>query len=181
MYSQRELSPEYVEINQHFNQPLTEEQISRMNPKDVARREYYQAMYAPDIYDQFGNYMFDEADRREQLFVQQYGQAMLDYVEEYMGAKWEEPSALQALKSARDVLRPYWDIEKQDWSQFPQGLKQISDQIKILERTDPLSAKRQLFNYPQIVLARRQIALMKKQLKFSSQDITNALNRFYRF
>ena len=132
------------------------------------------------MYDQFGNFRFDEADRREQLFVQQYGQAMLDYVEEYMGAKWDEPPALQALKRARDVLQPYWDIERQVWSQLP-GLKQISDQIKIMERTDPLSAKRVLFNYPQIVLARRQIALMKKQLKFSSREITNALNMYYRF
>lgn len=179
MYSQRELSPEYAEINQYFNQPLTED--IRMNPKDVARREYYQLMYTPDMYDQFGNYRFDEADRREQMFVQRYGQAMLDYVEEYMGAKWDEPPALQALKSARDVLRPYWDIEKQVWSQLPQGLKQISDQIKILERTDPAQAKRVLFNYPQIVLARRQIALLKRQMKFSSQDITNALAMFYRY
>ena len=152
-----------------------------MNPKDVARREYYQLMYTPDMYDQFGNYRFDEADRREQLFVQQYGQDMLDYVEEYMGSKWDEPPALQALKSARDALRPYWDTERQVWSQLPQGLKQISDQIKILERTDPLQAKQQLFQYPQIVLARRQIALLKKQMKAGSQEITNALNQFYRF
>ena len=181
MYSQRELSPEYAEINQYFNQPLTTETTQRMNPQDVARREYYQLMYTPDMYDQFGNYRFDEADRREQLFIRQYGQAMLDYVEEYMGAKWDEPPALQALKAARDVLKPYWDIERQVWSQLPQGLKQISDQIKILERTDPIQAKQMLFSYPQIVFARRQIALLKRQLKFSSQEITNALNQFYRF
>ncbi len=181
MYGQREQSPEYAEINQYFNQPLTLETTSRMNPKDVARREYYQLMYTPDMYDQFGNYRFDEADRREQEFVQRYGQAMLDYVEDYMGAKWDEPPALQALKAARDVLRPYWNIEKQVWSQFPQGLKQISDQIKIMERTDPMQAKRMLFSYPQIVLARRQIAVLKRQMKATSQDITNALNTFYRF
>ncbi|KKN64754.1 hypothetical protein LCGC14_0488860 [marine sediment metagenome] len=179
MYSQRELSSEYVEINQYFNQPLSPD--IKMNPKDVARREYYQLMYTPDMYDQFGNYRFDEADRREQLFVQQYGKEMLDYVEEYMGAKWDEPPALQALKSARDVLKPYWAVEEQVWSQLPQGLKQISDQIKILERTDPVQAKRRLFSYPQIVFARRQIALFKRQLKAVSQDITNALAMFYRF
>ncbi len=181
MYSQRELSPEYTEINQYFNQPLTPEQLSRMNPKDIARREYYQSMYAPDMYDQFGNYRFDEADRREQLFVQQYGRGMLDYVEEYMGAKWDEPPALQALKSARDVLQPYWDIERQVWSQLPQELKQISDQIKILERTDPRQAKQMLFSYPQIVFTRRQIALLKRQLKATNAEIANALAMFYRF
>lgn len=181
MYSQRELSSEYAEINQYFNQPLTSEQISRMNPKDVARREYYQLMNTPDMYDQFGNYRFDEADRREQLFVQRYGRGMLDYIEEYMGARWDEPAALQTLKSARDILQPYWDIEKQVWGQFPQGLKQISDQIKILERTDPIQAKRALFNYPMIVFARRQIALFRKQLKASNAEIANALNMFYRF
>ena len=133
------------------------------------------------MYDQFGNYRFDEADKREQLFVQQYGQGMLDYVEEYMGAKWDETPALQALKAARDALQPYWDIERQVWSQLPPELKQISDQIKILERTDPISAKRMLFNYPQIVFARRQIALLKRQLKASNIEIANALAMFYRF
>ncbi|KKK88863.1 hypothetical protein LCGC14_2738870, partial [marine sediment metagenome] len=181
MYSQRELSPEYAEVNQYFNQPLTAETTSRMNPRDVARREYYQLMYSPDMYDQFGNYRFEEADTREQSFVQRYGKEMLDYVEDYMGAKWDEPPALQSLKAAREVLQPYWAIERQVWLQFPQGLKQISDQIKIQERTDPLSAKRELFSYPQIVLARREIALRKRQLKAVSQDITNALNMFYRF
>ncbi len=181
MYSQREQSPEYVEVNQYFDQPLTPEAISRMNPKDVARREYYRSLYTPDMYDQFGNYRFDEADRREQLFVQQYGQGMLDYVEEYMGAKWDEPPALQALKAARDALQPYWDIERRVWSQLPPELKQISDQIKILERTDPISAKRMLFNYPQIVFARRQIALLKRQLKASNIEIAKALEMFYRY
>ena len=109
------------------------------------------------------------------------GRGMLEYVEEYMGAKWDEPSALQALKSARDVLQPYWDIERQVWSSLPQELKQISDQIKILERTDPLEAKKLLFNYPLIVLARRRIALQKKQLKATNTEIANALNMFYRF
>ena len=178
MYAQREQNPEYAEINQYFNQPVD---TSRMNPQDVARREYYQIMYSPDMYDQFGNYRFDEADRREQQFVQRYGRGMLDYVEEYMGAKWDEPPALQALKSARDVLQPYWDIEKQIWSQLPQELKQISDQIKILERTDPRQAKQMLFSYPQIVLARRQIAILKKQMKATNQEISNALSMFYRF
>ncbi|KKK77266.1 hypothetical protein LCGC14_2855350, partial [marine sediment metagenome] len=181
MYSQREQSPEYVEVNQYFDQPLTPEQTARMNPKDVARREYYRSLYTPDMYDQFGNYRFDEADKREQLFVQQYGQGMLDYVEEYMGAKWDETPALQALKAARDALQPYWDIERQVWSQLPPELKQISDQIKILERTDPISAKRMLFRYPQIVFARRQIALLKRQLKASNIEIANALAMFYRF
>ena len=181
MYSQRELSPEYTEINQYFNQPITQETISRMNPKDIARREYYQLMYTPDMYDQFGNYRFEEADRREQLFVQQFGKGMLDYVEDYMGAKWDEPAALQALKSAREVLKPYWAVERQVWLQLPQGLKQISDQIKILERTDPLRAKQMLFSYPQIVYARRQIALFKGQLKATNAEIANALNMFYRF
>lgn len=181
MYSQRELSPEYAEINQHFNEPLTPEAISKMNPQDVARREYYQSMYAPDMYDQFGNYRFDEADRREQLFVQRYGRGMLDYVEEYMGAKWEATPAFQSLTIARDVLRPYWDIDRQIWSRYPQELKQVSDQIKIMERTDPAQAKRALFNYPQIVFIRRQIALLKRQLKTRNIEIANALNMFYRY
>ena len=52
------------------------------------------------MYDQFGNYRFDEADRREQMFVQQYGKEMLDYVEElglrtFPRSDWEKRNIIR--------------------------------------------------------------------------------------
>ncbi|KKN72904.1 hypothetical protein LCGC14_0406080 [marine sediment metagenome] len=171
----------FVIVRDTFNVPLTEEQRADMQPQKLLYRDYNQIMYAPDLYDEFGEYRFDEADRRRNLFIQQYGIEALNSVESVIGERRvDEPSAVKMLREARRVLQPYWDIERQVWSQLP-GLKQISDQIKILERTDPRQAKIMLFSYPQIVFARRQIALLKRQLKMTSQEITNALNQFYRF
>ena len=181
MYATREKDTQYAEINDFFNEPLDETSISKMHPKDLARREYYQMMYSPDMYDEFGNYNFAEGDRREAYFVTKYGQQALDYVEEYMGSKWQEPRALMALHGARETLKPYWNIETQIWQNYSPQLKVISDQIKILERTNPQEAKQMLFSHPQILMARKMIALFKKQLKARSPAIANALELYYRY
>ncbi len=173
---------QFTIVRDTFNTPLTEQQRSGMQPQKLLYRDYNLIMYAPDLYDEFGEYRFEEADRRRNLFIQQYGLEALDSVESVIGERRaDEPNAVKLLRQAREVLKPYFAVETQVWSRFPQGLKQISDQIKILERTDPLQAKRMLFGYPQIVLARRQIALFKRQLKAVNPDIANALNMFYRF
>ncbi|KKN29348.1 hypothetical protein LCGC14_0845090 [marine sediment metagenome] len=170
----------FVVVRDAFNVPLSESQRNAMQPQKLLYRDYNQIMYAPDLYDEFGEYRFDEADRRREMFIQQYGLEALDSVESVIGERRvDEPIAVKLLRQARKTLQPYWDIEGQVWQQYPPELKQISDQIIIKERADPLEAKRQLFNYPQIVLARRQIALLKRQLKFNSPEIANALNTFY--
>ena len=170
----------FVIVRDAFNVPLTEAQRDAMQPQKLLYRDYNQIMYAPDLYDEFGEYRFDEAGRRREMFIQQYGIEALDSVESVIGERrGDEPLAVKLLRQARKVLQPYWDIERQIWLQYPPELKQISDQIIILERTDPLEAKRQLFKYPSIVLARRQIALEKKRLKFNSPEIANALSTFY--
>ena len=169
-------------VSDAFNTPLTDQQRSNMQPQKLLFRDYNQIMYAPDLYDEFGEYRFDEADRRRNLFIQQYGMEALDSVESVIGEKRaDEPPAVKLLRQAQQVLQPYWDTERQVWAQFPTGLKLIADHIKMLERTDPLGAKQMLFSYPQIVLARRQIALLKRQLKSTNADIRNALNMFYKF
>ena len=98
-----------------------------------------------------------------------------------MGAKWEEPTAVKMLRQARKILEPYWNIENQIWANFPPQLKQIANQIQIMERADPNQAKRMLFQYPQIVMARKQIALYRKQIKMVNPDIANALRMFYSY
>ncbi len=169
-------------VSDTFNTPLTEQQRANIQPQKLLFRDYNQIMYAPDLYDEFGQYRFDEADRRRNLFIQQYGLEALDSVESVIGERRaDEPPAVKLLRQAQQVLRPYFDIERRVWAQFPPGLKLISDHNKVLARTDELSAKRELFNYPMIVLARRQIAIEKRQLKAANQDIANALNMFYRF
>ncbi len=175
----REQNIEYAEIYEYFADPLSAKQLARMNPNDVARKDYYNLMYSDDMFDEFGVYKFEEADRREKSFIQQYGQGALDYVEEFMGAKWDEPIALKVLRESRRVLEPYWEIENQVWARYPPELKKISEQIKILENTDPRQAKMLLMQNPGIMMARKLIAMQKKMLKMQNPDIQWALNTFY--
>ena len=181
MYAQRQSSSEYAEIAAYFTQPLSSQEITNMNPKDFARKQYYQFMFSSDMYDQFGNYKFDEADRREQAFIRQYGQQALDYINEYAGARWQEPGAVKLLRQARDILQPYWDIENQVWNQYGAELKQVSDQIENVARTDERQAKMMMFQYPQIVMARKIIALKRRRMKLFSPEIANALRQFYSY
>lgn len=173
---------QFAIVKEQFETPLTPEQREAMQPQKLLYRDYNELMYADDMFDQFGEYRFEEADRRRELFVQQYGIEALNSVEMVIGERRaDEPTAVKMLRQARKVLQPYWDIERQVWAQLPPELKQISDQILMLERTDPLEAKRRLFSYPQIVFARRQIALLKRQMKATNPEIAQALNTFYRY
>ena len=64
---------------------------------------------------------------------------------------------------------PSQQLEEQIWAKYPPYLKQIADQIKLLERTDPLKAKQLQRQHPQILSIRREIALSKIQ---GQQEIT---------
>jgi len=173
-------SEEFQLIKQTYAQPLTAEQIARISPQDLAYREYNQTMYAPEMYDEFGEYRFDEADRRREEFVRKYGQDVVNYIEQMLGeSRVDEPQALQYLRQARQILRPYWDIENQVWAQYPPELRQISDQIRLLEQTDPRQAKWALMRYPKILYVRRLIAMYRKQIRMSNPAIDQALSVFY--
>ena len=178
-YAQRASNPQYTSIQDYFNTPRSPEALSKMNPLDIAREEYYRLMYSPDMYDQYGNYNFDLADQKEMMFLQKYGQQSLDYVQEYTGSRWDEPTPLKELKEARNILKPYWDIESQEWAKYPPEMKRTSDEQKNLMNRDPIAAKRMLFQYPQIAFARRRIALLKKQLKLRNPQVAQALALFY--
>jgi len=178
-YKAREQNPDYAEVYQFFNEPFDPKEAKDMHPLDVARKTYYDMMYTDDIYDQYGNYLFDEAKRREKLFLDRFGQQSLDYVKEFMGAKWDEPMSMKVLREAQTILKPYWEIESQVWSKYDPQLRQIAEQIKILEQTDPRQAKMIAVRYPQILMARKMIAQYKKMLKMRNPDIQWALDRFY--
>lgn len=181
MYATREADAQYSDIYAYFNEPLSQADMVKMNPMDLARREWYQLMYSPDMYDQYGNYNFNLADQKEAYFIQKYGQKAVDYIQDISSTKWDEPMPMKILREARSVLEPYWDIENQVWSQFPQELKQVADQISMVERQDPDQAKRMLFQYPQVVWIRKQIAQRRKFLKQQNPSVAQALRMFYTY
>jgi hypothetical protein len=181
-YASRASRKEYEDIVNYYQQPIDPEKAKEMNPGDVLRREYYQTVFAPDMYDEFGNYRFDEAEIREQAFLVKHGQQALDYIEEYRGSRWiDKPSEMKLLEQAREILRPYWAIADQVWSQYPPALKDLSERIQLLERTDPKQARRILRKYPQILRAREMIAKYRKMMRQRNPQVQWAYSQFYSY
>lgn len=167
-------------VKEHYAQPLTPETKAKMSPQDLAYREYNETMYAPDMYDQYGEYRFDEADKRREAFIQKYGLEIMNYIEAMIGeSRADEPAALQSLRRAREVLRPYWEIADRVWAQYPASLRQLADQISELERTNPALARRYLKAYRQILRIRKTIALYRQRLKQAQPEVAQALALFY--
>jgi len=71
---------------------------------------------------------------------------------------------------------PAQQIEDRVWAQYPQ-YKQIADQIRELERTDPIKAKALQRQYPQILNIRRQIALAQAAGQQSTTDRQKVLEQ----
>ncbi len=113
MYDQRNQQSDYKDIVASYNKPLTDEQKTKMNPLDIAKHDYQTMMYSDDMTDEFGNYDFDEAARREELFRQKYGDAALKYVKEFIGTKFDAPPIYTELKKAQTILKPYWQVESE--------------------------------------------------------------------
>jgi hypothetical protein len=180
-YAMRAKLPEFETIQDYLNKPKSEQELAQMNPLDMATDIYYKKMYAPEMYDQFGKYDFEKADIVEDWFVRTYGQDALDEVSSIGTSKWAGTPELVAYNEAQKTLTPYFQIEDMVWAELPPNIKMIVDQIEILERKDPTQAKKMLYQYPQIVYARKQIALMKKQLKFKRPDIAQALKTWYSY
>lgn len=167
-------------VKESYAQPLSPEARARLSPQDLAYREYNETMYAPDMYDEYGEYRFDEADRRREAFIARYGLEIMNYIEAMIGeSRVDEPPALQALRRAREVLRPYWDIADRVWVRYPPKLRQLANEISLLERTDLALAKKLLRANPEIIRIRRMIAIQRKQLKLSDPEVAAALALFY--
>lgn len=157
MYDERAKRAEYKDIVASYNQPLSADELSKMNPLDLARREYYKMMYSADMSDEFGNYNFDEATKRTELFRQQFGDDALKYVQEYMGIKFDAPPIFTELKKAQTILKPYWQIE--------------SDVIK--QRGEP-KTKWQQDRINEIVTN------LRKRMKRLSPDVQKYYDMFYK-
>jgi len=132
------------------------------------------------MYDEYGNYKFGLAEVRRRDFVAQFGSDALKYIQEYSTSRWDEPAEMRALREAREILRPYWQVQDTVWAGQPQ-LQQISQQIILMERTDPKGAKRLLLQYPQILFLRKRTALIRQQMKARDPVMKRALDLFYSY
>jgi len=178
MYDARETDGRFGEIVEQLRAPLDPDKTSE---QDAARYAYYNMLYSDDMYDEFGNYDFGLAEQRRAQFIKQFGSDAFQYIQDYGATSWNEPPEMAVLRRAREITRKYWQVENQMWSQVPSELKQISDQVMILERTDERAARRILVQYPQIVWIRKLIARNRKMMKQQDSQLRYALETFYAY
>jgi len=111
-YDARNAMPQFEDIVKRLNiQDVVEADIA-LGPEQLAIKIYNDTMYGDDMYDEFGDYRFDEAEIRRQQLIQELGQERFDYVEDYRGLKYTGfPPEYQELAKAKIVLRPYWQVK----------------------------------------------------------------------
>jgi len=69
------------------------------------------------------------------------------------------------------ALQPFRAIEWQVWSQYPSELKEIANQITLLEKEDPYQAVVLLKQHPEILYARRLIAMLRRKMQLEELKI----------
>ena len=113
-YDAREKEARFEDIVKRLKTKDILESLVGLGPEQVAIKVYNDALWGDDMYDEFGDYRFDEAEIRKQQLRQQLGDKKFDYVEEYRGVKYETfPPEYQELVRAKIALRPYWEITDQ--------------------------------------------------------------------
>ena len=144
-YAAREKELRFEDIVKRLNIEDTAESLLSLGPEQLAIKVYTDALYGDDMYDEFGDYRFDEADLRKEQLQQQLGEEMFAYVEEYRGEKYQDlPPEYQELQQAKKVMVKYWDIQKKverlfgkRWAESTRGKAFISKQRKLMRRTNP--------------------------------------------
>lgn len=150
-YSARDAMPQFEDIVKRLNLEDTAESLIALGPEQLAIKVYNDALWGDDMYDEFGDYRFDEAEVRKQQLIQSLGQEMFDYVEDYRGLKYTDfPAEYHELAQARKVLKPYWQVKQQAIDIFgeprtPWQVKRLNQFIstirKRLKRSNPEIAK----------------------------------------
>jgi len=156
-YAARSKEERFGEIVNRLNTQDTTEALVGLGPEQMAIRIYNDALYGDDMYDEFGDYKFDQVDAIRQALKGQLGAEMFDYVEEYRGMKYGDlPPEYQELVKAKQILKPYWQV--------------ISDVEKILGKPK---------NKYQQVKFDRIVARIHKQKKAASPEMAQAYAMFY--
>ncbi len=110
-YASRGKMPQFEDIVRRLNIEDTAESLVSLGPEQLAIKVYSDALWGDDMYDEFGDYRFDEAELRKQQLRQQLGEEMFNYVEEYRGLKYEDfPPEYQELVRAKELMKPYWQV-----------------------------------------------------------------------
>ncbi len=110
-YAARQEMPQFEDIVRRMKIEDTAEALVSLGPEQLAIRLYNEALFGDDMYDEFGDFRYDEALRRKEQLRVELGNEMFEYVEMYRDIKYEAlPPEFQELMRAKEVMRPYWQV-----------------------------------------------------------------------
>ncbi len=110
-YAARQEMPQFEDIVRRMKIEDTAEALVSLGPEQLAIRLYNEALFGDDMYDEFGDFKYDEALRRKEQLRVELGNEMFEYVEMYRDIKYEAlPPEFQELMRAKEVMRPYWQV-----------------------------------------------------------------------
>lgn len=156
-YAVRDKEPRFEDIIKRLKTKDTAEALVGLGPEQMAIRIYNNALWGDDMYDEFGDYRFDEAEIRKKLLQTQLGNEFFKYVEEYQGLKYENfPPEFQELVKAKIAMRPYWQVQ--------------SDVEKMFGKPTSESQQRRL---------NAVIGRIRKRLRMTNPAIAQAYEEFY--
>jgi hypothetical protein len=113
-FNARSKDVRFKEIVDIMEKPKTDAELLELTPEQMAIRAYQEALYNKDMFDAYGNYRFDEAERVKAELRKVLGEELYNYIEEYNGLKYEDlPAEYQDLVIARQILEPYWSVEQE--------------------------------------------------------------------
>jgi len=144
-FAVREKEARFEDIVKRFKVQDTVEASVSLGPEGVAIKMYSDALFGDDMYDEFGDYRFDEANIRKEQLRQSLGEEMFKYVEDYQGVKYETfPPEFLELMKAKIIMKPYWQIKDrvvklfgQRFADSPKGQSLISKMRKQKRLSDP--------------------------------------------
>jgi len=144
-YAAREKDERFSEIAKRLNTDNLAEALVGLGPEQTAIRTYNDALFGDEMYDEFGDYRFEDAELIKQKLRQELGEEMFNYIEEYRGLKFETfPPEFQELMEARKVMKPYWDVRNrviklfgERFAETPAGQSLISKLRKTKRLSSP--------------------------------------------
>ena len=143
-YQAREQELRFEDIVKRLGVQDMAEAVVGLGPEQLAIRAYSDALWGEDMYDEFGNYKYGEADARKEELLRDMGQEMFNYVEEYRALKYDDyPPEFLQLKEAQMILKPYWEVLSEADKYFggldnPRKDAFIARRRKAIKRGNPL-------------------------------------------
>lgn len=135
--------PKYAEIYAQLDKWREEgaESLERQGLTEYVGDRAYQAyislMYETEgLEDQYGNFDYDEYDRRKSEWLSTWGSDMWDYCQKRLAGSKDEPAIVSELRKARKVLKPYWEMQDQITERLKGRYPQTAEEKQKMVRTE---------------------------------------------